>query len=342
MKKRAAFLLCLIMTLSLFSCDLYKNADSLPTNGGSTDLTDGSTDSITSPPSEAEIAMEMYEAAINDEICVIDESLGEIKLKDCLLPGDNVKLAECKFLNKAIPDMDGDGINEFIIQSEAKDHIVLRYYMGKVYSYCFDGSSLYNLNTDGSFYWLNTDSASDWKDLYSSGKLVHGLSQIEFDGSSLSIKEIYVTKQAGSDIESYEFFVDGKQITEEEFGDYYRSNHRNKTSVSFSPLDISCDYPISSEKAFELASKYWEMNSGMTEGAAGTLILHRLVILEKPDGDTPSYRIRWQMEAYHTHVPDDWYSLPPHSVRPYKEIYVDATTGECFGENTNPEYDSES
>ncbi len=262
---------------------------------------------------EAEIAMDMYEAAINDEICVIDEHLGEIKLKACRFPSDNLRLDECEILNKAILDMDGDGINEYIIQSGTKDHIVLHYHNGKVYSYCFYSSNFYNLNTDGSFYWIDSHES-------------RGLSQIAFDGSSLSIKEIYKISSP-YEYDDNEFYMGGKQIASGEFSDYYMSNRR--TVATFSPLDISCEYPISSEKAYELASNYWGFESGMSEGAAGTRIVHRIVISEKPNSDTLSYRICWQMEGYRNHVPDSFYSLPPNSVIPCEELIVDAITGDC-------------
>lgn len=318
MKKLVAVLMCLIMILSLFSCKSNEN-------GGSSD------DNITPQPFEAEIAMQMYEAAINDEICVFDERLGEVKLEDCRFPSNNLRLGECEILNKAILDMDGDGINEYIIQSETKDHIVLRYYHGKVYSYCFDSSHFYNLNTDGSFYWSDSYESENW---------THGLNQITFNGSSFSIKELYRIKHISplDFYENLEFYVDGKQITRGEFLDYYQSNH--KTAETFLPLDISCAYPISSERAYELASNHWGFESGMSEGAAGTRIVHRIVILEKPNSDTLSYRIRWQMEGYRNHVPDSAYSLPPESVIPYKELFVDAVTGECWGENTSPDFDN--
>ena len=153
MKKIVAVLMCLMMVLSLFSCKLSEAQDDLASNDNtdSTDFNHDSTDDSITSPSEADIAMQTYEAVINDEICVVDEHLGEIKLKDCRFPSDNLRLAECEILSKAILDMDGDGINEYIIQSEAKDHIVLHYYNGNVYSYCFDNSNFYNLNTDGSF-----------------------------------------------------------------------------------------------------------------------------------------------------------------------------------------------
>ena len=143
MKKYITFLLCLIMTLSLFSCELNEDQGSLSQNDNKNNTSIQTSDS--------EKAMEMFEAAINGEICVFDELLGEVKLEDCRFPSNNLRLGECEILSKAILDMDGDGINEYIIQSEAKDHIVLHYYNGNVYSYCFDNSNFYNLNTDGSF-----------------------------------------------------------------------------------------------------------------------------------------------------------------------------------------------
>ncbi len=323
MKNHVAFLLCLITVLSLFSCSL--NQDTLPQNesGESFDITN---DHATTQLSEAKRAMELYEAAIKGEISVFDEHLDEVKLEDCRFPSNNLRLGECEILYNAILDMDQDGINEYVIQSEAKDHIVLHYHNGKVYSYCFDKRDFYHLNTDGSFYWID----------YSENGY-RGLNKISFDESSLSIKEIY--KMTPHYADSYEMYMGGKQITHQEFSDYHMSNH--KTGVIFSPLDISCEYPISSEKACEIASKYWQIENRTGEGAAGTYYIYRIVILEKPNNDTRSYRIGWQVEGYHNHVPDSYYSLPPYKVISYKELIVDATTGECLEEDTNPKFDFE-
>ena len=104
--------------------------------------------------------MEMYELAIKGEICIIDEFLGEIELKDCVFPSTDLKVGDCEFLSKTILDIDQDGIGEYIIQSPEKDHILLRYYDGKIYIYSFDYKSFFKLNTDGMFYWYSTDSNS--------------------------------------------------------------------------------------------------------------------------------------------------------------------------------------
>ncbi len=335
MKKIVSLLLCLIAVLSLFSCESNQNQDDLSQNEETafSDMVESedTADNTTIQVSEAERAMEMYEAAIKGEICVFDESLDEVKLEDCRFPSNHLRLGECEILSKAILDMDQDGINEYVIQSEAKDHIVLRYYDGKVYSYCFDSNSFYNLNTDGSFYWIEPDESENWS---------RGLKQLSFDGSSCNIKEIYKISFPCDDYYEHNiFYMDGKQITSAEFSDYYVSNI--KTGAIFSPFDLSCEYPISSEKACELASNYWQIENGTGEGAAGTYYIYRIVILEKPNSDTPSYHIGGRMEGYRNHIPDSYYSLPAHRVILHKELLVDAITGECMEENTNPAFDYE-
>ena len=233
MKKLTALLLASNLMLSMTSCDFMKHFNDLKSTDPDIDFTDEKEDRDEAlPPSSDETAMQMYEAAIKGEICVMDEHLGEIKLTDCRFPSNNSIFGRNEILYKAILDMDGDGINEYVIQSETGDHIVLHYYDGKVYSYCFDNKSFFNLNTDGSFYWI---------DSYELSNCTRGYSQIVFDGPSSRIKEIYRIKQTSPydyGENSHEYFVDGKQITREEFKGYYDSNCRRKTIAIFSPLDI--------------------------------------------------------------------------------------------------------
>ena len=94
MKKYIAFLLCLIMILSLVSCDFNNDQDDLSSkeNDNSSEVNDD--DNVTPSVSEAEKAMQMYGAAIKGEICVVDEQLGEIKLKACRFPSNNLRLDE--------------------------------------------------------------------------------------------------------------------------------------------------------------------------------------------------------------------------------------------------------
>ena len=280
-------------------------------------------DDTTAQNGHSAAAMEAFEAAIAGDVCVIDRDQGEIKLEDCRFPSDNVKLSDCEILYKTILDMDGDGTVEYVIQSVAKDHIVLRYYQGNVYSYSFDSYQFYNLNTDGSFYWI---------DPIRSENRFRGLSQLVFDGVAVSFKEIYrITPPDGE--EAREYYVDGKLVTREEFAN---SGVIYRTGAVFTPLDVSCAYPISSEMAYELAFKYWGFKSDMEDGAAGSIYVSRIVIAEKPSSDHPWYHVYWQMERYSNHVPGHYYSLPPNSVYTYEELFVNAVTGECREEIDDP------
>ncbi|MBQ9113287.1 MAG: hypothetical protein IJY08_06875 [Clostridia bacterium] len=321
MKKYIALLLCWILLLSLFSCELSENQDDLSSNEntGSSDKKDDSInhDNVT-PPSEAEIAMEMYEAAINNEIYVVDEHGREISLNDCRFITNNVTVGECEFINKAILDMDGDGINEYIIQSgDEADHIVLRYYEGKVYSYSFEIIEFRHLNTNGTFYWFS----NYW---------VCGLSRLKFNGSSVSIKEIYaMNMHEDTDPGNDAYYIEGEQVTYEEFIDQFNDYKRDHIArKSFSPLEIACSYPISSARALEIASEYWGVSDWDYDCAAGTTIVGRIVLSSKPSDENGYYRISWKQE-YYRHAYPCWEGQTMTHTRVYKEVTVNAYTGKC-------------
>ena len=105
MRKIVSVLMCLMIVLSLFSCR------------------------IKDQKGEENVSPQRYFHLIN-----FDEHLGEIKLKDCRFPSNHLRLDECEILNKAILDMDGDGVNEYVIQLEAKDHIVIKRFVIDHYS----------------------------------------------------------------------------------------------------------------------------------------------------------------------------------------------------------------
>ena len=324
MKKYIAFLLCLIMILSFVSCGSNEDQDDLSSNenGGSSDVDDGTNgDNVTMPISEAEKAMQMYEAAIRGEIYVVDEQFGEISLNDCRFLTNNVTVGECKFINKAILDMDGDGINEYIIQAQDEaDHIVLHYYDGKVYSYSFGVTEFRHLNTNGTFYWFSN--SNHW---------VGGLSRLVFNDSSISIEKMYeVNIYEDEDKDAY--YIEGKPVTREEFGEQYDYYKYYSTDCivrkSFSPLEINCSYPISSERALEIASGYWGVSDWDYDCAMGTTIADRIVLSSKPSDENGYYRIIWKLE-YYWHAYPCWEGQTPGNTRIYKEVMVDAFTGEC-------------
>ena len=314
MKKYIALLLCLIMALSLLSCNNDVDPDQTTPESSSQNEEE-------TAPSEQEISMEMYLSAIRGEIDVIDNDLGSTKLQDISFPSDNMRFGDCYILYKYITDLDGDGIDEFIIQSENQDHIILRYYQNSVYSYCFESNSFRHLNTDGSFY---------WRDGTEEEHIVKGCSRISFDGATLITEEIYSLRYTVppyyTDEAADEYYLNGEKTDREGFLEYY--NKYGEIWTSFSPLDISCEYPISAEDAYNIAVKYWRLNSE-GEGALGTTIMSKAILLEKPYGDSGYYRIGLKLEHYYHHS-DGWESGSPHYEYIYKELLVDAFTGETI------------
>lgn len=233
---------------------------------------------FTSLYTEAEIAMEMYEAAINDEICVFDQRLGEIKLKAFRF-ASNLRLDESIIDGKAVLDMDGDGICEYIIRSASMDSVILRYYDGKVYSYSFYFRNFFNVNTDGSFSW--NDSLA-----------IYGSSKLTFDGELLIIKEIYKIVNDGEP--NAEYYIDGKQVTHEELLKYL-ADHPN-TPVDFTSFEAPWQKTISLEKALGIASEYWNVKNGDIDKETGFPFA---LLPKNSNNENYSIALSWLVEGSH-------------------------------------------
>jgi hypothetical protein len=302
----------------LISCNINNNHEDLSSNenGGLSDVNDDSTndDNITPSVSENEKTMQMYKAAIKGEICVIDERLGEIKLKACRVPSNNVRIDECNFLTKSILDLDGDGVDEFVIKSSDYDHIILRYYNGKVYSY---GFYINQLNTDGTFYWSDSSVTGDWS---------VGLNKIISEGETLITKNIYRLKFSKNPTQ-YEYFIEGKVVTSDEYYDY-RAHHYPKESMKFSQFELTSPYLITAEEAWNLANEYWDHQDGISEGGAGTIWIAHIALIDKPNSETNDYRFAFQVKWYSGGGQDGYECMTPYDIQIKDEILVDAFTRE--------------
>ena len=335
MKKHIAFLLCLLMMLSLFSCNVDKEADTDPATDDTANKEQNATqpsddtatdnnadtddDTTTDEPifertEENYIAMRMYTAVIKGEVCIIDEHLGEINLKDYHFPSNNTRLEECKLLEKASLDVDGDGIREFVIKSSDKEYVILRCYNDKVYSYCLNDCDYYKFNTDGTFYWAI------------SSAMECGLSKITFDGDSLNVRSLYSLK----DPMLCEYFVEGEAVTCKEYYNY-RDGFRTE-AMDFSYLDLTPLYPINAEQAWNLANDYWDNQDGSRDYGAGNVWTNRIVLIDIPSSDTDYYRFSLQEEHY-SKAQEGYECMPPRFVKEKDQILVNAFTGEI----TTPE-----
>ena len=244
MKKRLALLLCFMMTFSLASCILEPAAPrDTAANTTAANLPTGNGESTTNTsPVSNEIAMEMYESVLNNEIKVYETDIQEYNyLADCKTPYNRIPLADCERLKYAYTDMDNDSINELVI--DCGDTLLLRYYEGTVYVYSFTFRNLYYLNTDGSHSWNHT--GQDFE---------YGEKQIYFEGAELKAKELYRIVNDGEP--NAEYYVEGKPVTQEELQKYIEDTP--KTRLVFLPLEVSWQNKISQSEAIELAEKYWE------------------------------------------------------------------------------------
>ncbi len=287
MKKYIAFLLCLIVVLSLFSCKSNQNQDTLPPNENtdSSDILedDGTNNNTTIQLSEAERAMEMYEAAINDEICVFDEHLGETKLKACRFPSNNLKLEESIIYRKAIFDVDQDGINEYIITAYSHDSIVLHYYDGKVYSFALEFEEFNNLKTDGSFLWNGP---------YIKGFFDSGAKKLMFEGSKIKFEDIF--KTIYDENQTAKHYIGNKSVTYDEITEY--KEEFTADFVEYTPFDAPWHKAITEEEAVRVASEYWNIKDGDLDEETG----FPYAIIPK-HSDTANYHIAlsWLVEGTH-------------------------------------------
>ena len=331
MKKLFAFLLCSVMILSLVSCKLNEdqNAPSPSENADSTPSvsieSDNTNDNITTQMIRSEKAMQMYEAAIKGEICVFDERAGEAKLSSLRFTSNGLSLGECNLLKKAVSDIDGDGVYEYVIKSPDKKHIILRCYNDKVYSYHFDISDFYNFNADGTFYWYDPSEE---------GGMECGLNKIIFDGESLITKPMYGVKQSYNPTK-YEYFVEGEAVTEDEYYSYRADNIRYE-KMDFSYLDHTRTYPITADQAWNLANAYWDNQDGRSDGAVGSVYTARIALVDTPNPNAEYYRVAFLVER--TSNVMEWNEcIPPREVKLKDQILVNAFTGEITASTFDPD-----
>jgi len=312
MKKLLAVLLCLIMILSLFSCELNEDQDDLSSNDNSAsfDVNDNSTNDNTTPQlSKAEIAMEMYKTAINNEIKVYETDIQEYNyLADCKTPYNRIPLSDCEQLKYAYTDMDNDGINELVIG--CGDTLILRCYEGTVYLYPFTFRQLSYLYTDGSYSWNHTGQNFEY-----------GISQIYFEGAELKTKELYRIVNDGEP--NAEYYIGDKQVTKEEI--LKNINDGPEFRLQFEPLEVSWQTTITSEEALRIASEYWETENGYTDYGAGSMWICHIVLLDDPSSAWGYYHIGLQTDRYGRDS-NDLRVLLESSM---EHLFVGSVTGEC-------------
>ena len=238
MRKYVVWGLCLAMIMALLSCGGSDDKNILDISNS----LDASNDIPAVSNTDADIAMEMYAAVLKNEIKVYESDIEEYNyLKDCKTPYDRVPLCDMEGLEYNYLDVNGDSINELVI--DCGDTLILRYYEGTVYVYPFTFRNMYQLNTDGSYNWNHT--GQDFE---------YGEKQLAFDGAELSNKNLWRIVNDGEP--NAEYYINDKQVTGAEILKYIEDNP--KVKVEFLPLEVSWLNKISRSEAVTLAEKYWE------------------------------------------------------------------------------------
>ena len=180
---------------------------------------------------EAEIAQQTYDAVLCNQIKVYDSLREKYEyLRNCTTPYMQTHLYYLKdSLRYAYQDLDGDGIDELII--DCNDTIILRYYQGVVYLYDFTFRNMYDLNTDGSYSWNHTGTNHEY-----------GMRQLYFEGSQLKTKILYRI------VDNAAFYIGEERIDEKTLQAYINAN--SKTKVVFEPLTVAVEWDVSSQPSF--------------------------------------------------------------------------------------------
>ena len=188
-----------------------------------------------------EFLEEIYLSVLKNKMLVYDTSDGKYKrLEECRTVYTPTPLYQIKEqISYAFVDMDGDGIEEMVI--DCGDTLVLRYYETRVYVYGFSFRNMYYLNTDGSF------SSNDQTTTFE-----YGENQLIFEGAKLKTKRLWHI------VNNSEYYIDGEQVTFEKMEQYFEDHP--KTKVEFSSIETidTSAWKVSSKEAVEIAKQYWE------------------------------------------------------------------------------------
>ena len=265
---------------------------------------------------EAEKAMQAYEAVLQNKLKVFDTDAYEFfYIRNGRRPYDRTPLSELTDVKYAYMDLDGDTVNELII--DCGDTLILRYYEGTVYMYSFTFRNMYDLNTDGSYSWnhMGTD-------------FEYGAKRLAFDGAKRCDKELWRIVNDGEPNAAY--YIEEKQVSREELLAYLENNPEAR--VTFAPLELSMEGAVSQEEALKIADEYWGGVDGGEDAACGSLYINRVIIDHAPSPLCPFYRIAWNVEHYYSGDPKQYEGYEdgrPHCVATYNQVLVNIYTGEC-------------
>ncbi|MBQ7379123.1 MAG: hypothetical protein IJW70_05520 [Clostridia bacterium] len=295
MRRTFALTICILLIITMLGCTPNSSENNEHTSTEAEIF-----ESTQQEPTEAEIALEMYDAAVKGKIRVNSEYQGEIELKDCLLPGLLKKMEDSLVDQKAIIDLDMDGICEYVIQSSLGDCVVLHYFDGKVYAYTFSFRNFSSLRTDGTYFWYQT------KD----GGLTYGASKLRFEGSEMIEESVFTVIEANEQNDAV-FYIGEREVDEQEYKACLAQTC--KDLVEYLAFEAPWQKTITKSKALKIAEDYWDIKSGDVDAETG----YQFALIPKYC-ETGNYLIAlsWLVEGDHYSTLD--------------VIEIDAFTGEII------------
>ena len=88
---------------------------------------------------------------------------------------------------------------------------------------------------------------------------------------------------------------------------------------------------ISVEEVKEIAEEYWHVRDGLTDGAAGTLTVTRIIVSQNPYISESDYHVVLQKQYFYSAMLSQNYdekTSTPHEMKNMAEILVNLVTGE--------------
>ena len=299
MKKYIAVLLCLIMLLSIISCDAVNknNTDSSNNNTADTstdtppddnvgdsnnsDIKENTDESTPNTISlQNKLALQSFCAAIKNQIPVyyfllLSSTPSETYFEQVGMPEKGTPTRQ------ALVDMDNDRIEELILDY-GSFLILLHFENDMVYATYFDLESMETIYEDGSFSWSNDDDIFGYE---------CGISRVSFANGVEKVEEL--CRIEGNS----KFFIKGEQVTKEQYYDYI--DNTNRTPIKFTPFDISF-FNSNELKAIELASAYWGVKDGEFDSERG--LRYRIMCRGNVGGQYRVSLYRFVYNSYYEHL----------------------------------------
>ena len=271
MKKYITFLLCLIMLLSLVSCNetndeldaqLSDDAENttVQETPENTIVPDNKEDSVIDTV-QNEQARQAYGMALRNEIKIYYPIL------DSMTPAETYFERICGVekgnpTRQTLIDMDNDGIKELILAYNGF-FILLHFENDIVYATDFNFASMGTIYTDGSFAWGYIGGIFGYE---------CGISRVSFVNGIKKVEELCRTEGDSK------FFIGGVQVTKDKYYDYLDESER--TPITFTTFDT--DFLDGNKlKAIKIASDYWGINDGDFDSERG--LRYRVICKRKID-----------------------------------------------------------